>query len=52
VETSSADWSILFVLPTAVKEVIEGEGEVREFATGSTTSSTVASMSEKFAIVS
>ena len=34
-------WSILPVLPTAVKLTREGEEEVREFATGSTTSSRV-----------
>ena len=34
-------WSILSVLPTAVKLIREGEEEVRELATGSTTSSRV-----------
>jgi len=37
----SSDWSILSVLPTAVKLTREGEEDVREFATGSTTSSNV-----------
>lgn len=41
VDAVSCDWSILSVLPTAVKLTREGEGVTRELATGSITSSRV-----------